>query len=563
MNIYSVMSTSQWALAASQTQIGVVGNNIANINNPDYNQQTTVLQSGPTQNLGKYSVGTGVGVQSVVRNFDNYLFTQSLENNSNTSLWNTKSQLMSQVSAVMNDSNGTGLGNALNNFFQSWQTLTTNPSGATERQTVVNNANAVAGQISNVAQQLVTIQGNANQDISGAIPQINNYTTQIASLNKLIHEAEYNGNKANDYRDQRDGLLKKLSGVIGISYFEQSNGEDIVMLKNGSPLVTGQSNYNLSTALSTANPRVNSIFWNAPNGGQTDITNQITGGQIGAWIQTRDTDVANAVNSLDTLAGNIIAQVNNLHNAGYGLDGSTGNNFFNALTPGGVGQLSNTGTGTITGKLLNPANVDLDHYKLTFDGTNYTVTNSDKGGTLALAASPLATVQNFFSQRGYSITLGGTPKAGDVFNVSAVTDAAFSMKVNSVITQDVNKVVAGTTTQPGDGTLARQIGALQYQRVTGGVWSATGTTGSTGLYTISDYYGSMIGTIGTSAKNAADNLTLNQSVGTQINNMVQRVSGVNMDEQMIDLVKFQNSYQAAAKTLTTVDQMLQTLMSIV
>jgi flagellar hook-associated protein 1 FlgK len=556
------MSTASWALATSQTQIGVVGNNIANINNPDFNQQTATITSNPVQNLGRYSVGTGVGVSGVTRNFDNFLFSQSLEANTNTSLWNTKSQLMSQVNAVLNDSSGTGLGNAINNFFQSWQTLTTNPGGATERGAVVSTANTLSGQISNAAKQMVAMQNNANSNISGAIPQINNYTSQIAGLNKLIHESEYNGNKANDYRDQREALIKKLSGLAGISYFEQSNGEDVVMLKNGSPLVAGQSNFTLSTALSTSNPRVNSIFWNSPNGGQVDITNQLSGGQLGAWVQTRDGDVQTVLNNLNSLSGSIVSQVNNLHQTGYGLDGSTGLNFFNPLAPGGSGALTNTGNGTVTGKLLNPVNLDTDHYNMSFDGTNYSIANMDKGGAVALSGATLAQAQNFFQQRGYSITINGIVKASDSFNVSAVNDAALLMSVNSTVQNDINKVAAGTTTQSGDSSMAQQMGAIQNQKVMGGSWNSAGSTGSSGIYTINDYYGSMIGAIGTSSKSANDNLVLNQGVGTQVNNMLQRVSGVNLDEQMIDLVKFQNSYQAAAKTLTTVDQMLQILMSI-
>ncbi|MBI3581897.1 MAG: flagellar hook-associated protein FlgK [Nitrospinae bacterium] len=563
MNIYGVMNTAGNALAASQTSMGVVGNNIANINNPAYNQETAVLTAGPTQNFGPYSVGTGVVVSSVTRSFDNYLFGQSLDNNSTTSLWNTKSQLMNQVDTVMNDTSGAGLGNALGNFFQSWQTLTTNPGGATERQAVASAANTLAGQVSNAAAQLEVIQGNANQNIAAAIPQINGYASQIAKLNALISTTEINGNKANDYRDQRDGLLKSLSNLVGVSYFEQSNGQDIVMLKNGSPLVDGQNSYDLSAGLSPANPRVSSIYWNAPDGTRRDITDRITWGQVGAWVQTRDTDVQNVLNGLDSLAGSVVEQVNNLHVTGYGLDGSTGLNFFNPPAPGGFGALSNAGNGTITGTLLNPANADLDHYKLSFDGTSYSVSNIDKGGTAALGGATLASVQGFFRQRGYSIALTGTPRAGDSFTVSAVNNAATQMSVNPAIRNDPNKIAAGTTTQAGDGGLARQIGDIQNRTVMGGAWSPSGATGSTGLYTIGDYYGSLVGTVGTSTKNATDNLTLNQNVGTQISNMVQQVSGVNMDEQMINLVKYQNSYEGAAKTLTTVSQMLQTLMNMI
>lgn len=562
MNIYGVMNTAKNALAASQTAIGVTGNNIANINDPNYSQQVTVLSPGPVQDYGGFSIGTGVSVTAVTRNFDGFLFNQSVDANSNESLWNMKSQLMNQVNSVLNDTSGTGIGNAISSYFQSWQTLATNPTGVTERQAVVSTANTLTDDISKAASQLVAMQGNSNTDIANAIPQLNVYTSQIAGLNKLIHETEVGTNKANDYRDQRDALIQKVSTLVGVSYFEQSNGEDILMLKNGSPLVDGQSNYPLSSALNPANPRVTSVYWNAPSGTQVDVTNQITGGQMGAWLQTRDKDVQSVLDHLDTLAGSIVATVNNLHNTGYGLDGSTGNNFFNAITPGGTGLLSNTGNGVITGKLLNPANVSLDHYNLAYDGTSYAITNTDQGGVTQLAGANIASVQNFFQQRGYSINLTGTPMAGDSFNISAVNNAATLMSVSTSVQNDRNKVAAGTTTQGADGTLAQQMGLMVNQTVIGGPWSANGTVGTNGLYTFGDFYSSAIGAMATSAQNATSSSTIAQNTLTQTNNLMQQISGVNMDEQMINLVQYQNSYQAAAKALTTADQMLQSLFSI-
>jgi flagellar hook-associated protein 1 FlgK len=559
MNIYSTMNTAKWALAASQTSIEVTGQNVANINNPDYNKQTANIQAGPTQDFGGYSIGTGITISSVSRQFDQYLFNQTLDNNTNVSLFNSRSQELNQINTVMNDTSGNGLGKAMDNFFQAFQSLGTNPTGATERQNVISNAQMLSTYISNGANQMKTMQKNENSNITLAIPQVNALSSQIANMNKLIHESETNGNKANDYRDQREGLLNKLSGFVGINYFEQSNGEDVVMLKNGSPLVVGEGSFNLSSAISTANPQVNNLFWNDPSGRQANITNTISGGQIGAWMSARDGDVANTIKSLDTLAGTIITQVNNQQAAGFGLDGTTGLNFFNPLTPGGAGAVTNLGNGVVTGALINGGNPDLDHYRLSFDGTNYSVTNTDKGGVQALAASPFATVQSFFQQRGYNINITGSPQPGDAFDISAVNNAAIGMSVNSVVANDINKVAAGATTQPGDGSNAKAIGNMQSQKLIGGAWTAAGAPG---VYSLNDFYGGIVGSIGTSTKTANDSLALNKSVQAQISNMRQQSSGVNMDEEMVNLVKFQHSYQAAAKTLSTVDQMLQALLNI-
>ena len=288
---------------------------------------------------------------------------------------------------------------------------------------------------------------------------------------------------------------------------------------------------------------------------------------MGAWLNVRDGDVSNVLRQLDSLAGAITSDVNTLHNGGYGLDGSTGNNFFRALAPSGTGAITNLGNATISGKMLNPVNVDTDHYQLAYDGTNWTVSNIDKGGAVAIDSTggsmtkvPLAAANSFFAERGYSIALTGNPIAGDTFNVSAVNNAAVNMALTPAITNDINKIAAGATTQQGDGAVAQQISALQGEKMMGGEWAPSGTTG---LHSYTDFYASLVGVVGTASKVATDNVTLYQSVSSQVASMKSQISGVNMDEEMVNLIKFQNAYQASAKTITTVDQMLQTLMGII
>lgn len=562
MNIFSVLSTATWALHTSQTEIGVTGQNVANINNPNYTKETANIIAGPTQDYGRYSIGSGISVANVTSSFSSYLFNQSLDNNTSVASWTATSGELNQMNQIMNDTNGTGISNAISKFFSAFQTLSNNPADATARQSTVAAGQTLSAQISGAATSLGQMQINENSNIKALVPKINDISNQITALNKEIHQTENSGNVNNNARDQRNGLIKQLSGLTGISYFEQSNGEDVVMLKNGTPLVAGEAAYNLSTGISKFNPQLTNIYWNSPNGNQTDITSTISGGQLGALVASRDGAVATALSNLNTLAGAITTGVNNLNASGYGLDGSTGVNFFNPLTPGGAGASTNTGTGVITGTLINQGNVDTSQFNLAFDGTNYTVTNKDQGNATALSGASFASVQSFFQQRGYSISMTGTPKAGDSFSVSAVNNAAVLMSVNSTVVNDVNKIAAGSTTQVGDGTNARLVGNLGTQKIVGGAWSATGTTGSTGVYSLNDYYASAVGSVGTQTKTATDNVTLYQGSAAQTSNLIEQSSGVNMDEEMVNLVKFQNAYQASAKTITIVDQMLKTLMNV-
>jgi flagellar hook-associated protein 1 FlgK len=173
---------------------------------------------------------------------------------------------------------------------------------------------------------------------------------------------------------------------------------------------------------------------------------------------------------------------------------------------------------------------------------------------------PLAAANSFFSERGYSVNMVGVPGAGDTFDVSAANNAAINMSLTTTVKNDTNKIAAGSTTMQGDGGVAQNISSLQSQKTIGGAWAPNG---SQGVYSYTDFYGATVSAVGTSTKAATENVSLFQSVSTQISNMKSQISGVNMDEEMVSLVKFQNGYQASAKTISTVNQMLQSLMSII
>ncbi|MBI5637394.1 MAG: flagellar hook-associated protein FlgK [Nitrospinae bacterium] len=562
MNIYGAMNTAKWALLSAQTAIEVTGQNVANVNNPDFNRQTAILQAQYPVNQGNHFIGTGVTVAAVKRNFDQFLYNQQLSADFNQNNYQARETIMNRVDTIMNETSGSGINNAMSNFFQSYYNLAINPSGATERTDVVEKAKSLSAKVSFVAGQVQQTRRDTDLKITGAVPIINNITSQIAALNKVIHETESNGAVANDYRDRREGLIKQVASFMDIGYAEANNGEVSVYMKTGRPLVTGENNFTLSTKQNPSDPATSSVFWADSAGNNVNITSDISAGQMGAWTTLRDQDLIKVQNQLDSLSASIVRDVNRIHAASFGLDGSTGINFFNGLTPGGRASNLNTGTGTLQpGSVLNPDNINLDHYRITFGaGGSYTVNNIDKGtasGTFTFTAgSPLT----FFQQRGISIAIAGAPNAGDSFDISGAFNAAFTLAVNPTVQNDLNKVAAGSTTRWGDGISAEAIGSLQYAKTIGGAWSVAGAT--SGVYTYTDFYGATVGGVGSTTQAAASGRKLAEAVTNQLNNLRQQSSGVALDEEMINLVKYQQAYGAAAKTITTIDEMLQTLLNI-
>lgn len=562
MNIYGAMNTAKWALLSAQTAIEVTGQNVANVNNPDFNRQTAVLEAQYPVNQGNHFIGTGVTVAAVKRNFDQFLYNQQLSADFNQNNYQARETIMNRVDTIMNETSGSGINNAMSNFFQSYYNLAINPSGATERTDVVEKAKSLSAKISFVAGQVQQTRRDTDLKITGAVPIINNITAQIAALNKVIHETESNGAVANDYRDRREGLIKQVASFMDIGYAEANNGEVSVYMKTGRPLVTGENNFTLSTRQNPSDPATSSVFWADSAGNNVNITNDISAGQMGAWTTLRDQDLIKVQNQLDSLSASIVRDVNRIHAGSFGLDGSTGINFFNGLTPGGRASNLNTGTGALQpGSVLNPDNINLDHYRITFGaGGSYTVNNIDKGtasGTFTFTAGAPMT---FFQQRGISIAIAGAPNAGDSFDISGAFNAAFTLAVNPTVQNDLNKVAAGSTTRWGDGISAEAIGSLQYAKTIGGAWNAAGA--ASGVYTYTDFYGATVGGVGSTTQAAASGRKLAEAVTNQLNNLRQQSSGVALDEEMINLVKYQQAYGAAAKTITTIDEMLQTLLNI-
>ncbi len=556
------MNTAKWALLASQTAIEVTGQNVANVANPDYNRQEVVLQAQYPVNQGNHFIGTAVTIAGVNRRFDQFLFNQQLDAQFNQQKYTAREAIMGRVEVVMNEAQGSGIGNAMSNFFQGFYNLATNPSGATERQDVVQKGISLASKISFVAAGLQQTRRDIDLKITGAVPEVNRITGEIAAINKVIHETESNGAKANDYRDRREGLIKQLGNFMDINYAEDNSGEVNVFMKTGRPLVVGQNSFTLSSQQNPSDPSTSSVFWQDSAGNKANITADIQAGQLGAWTTLRDTDLVKFMIQLDTLTASIVKDINRIHSGSYGLDGSTGQNFFNGLTPGGRASNLNTGTGTLqTGSILNADNVNLDHYRITFNGAGgYSVTNVDKGtasGTYTFTAgSPLT----FFQDRGYSIAITGAPAAGDSFDISAAYNAASLMGVSQAVQNDLNKVAAGQSNRWGDGIAAEQMASLQYAKTIGGQWTTAGAT--SGVYTYTDYFGATVGGVGSASAEATNGRKLSEAVVSQLSNLRDQASGVALDEEMVNLIKFQHAYGAAAKTITTVDEMLQTLLNI-
>ncbi len=327
-----VLNLARGALSAQQQGIAVTGHNIANVNTPGYSRQVANFENLASDTTSPIKLGYGVVVDSVSQYYDRFI-TQSLQQQESILQETaTKQSTLSYVQSLFNDQAGNGLSQALNEFWNGWQDLANNPSGIPERTALLQKAEALTERFHTIGSDLTRVQSEVGNSLKASINDLNSLTGQMADLNQRIVSSESNGTTANDLRDQRNVLLEKISGLIEGRTFENKDGSVTFVTTNGQLLVDHAQSWKLSQNGS-------SIYW---NGVPTDISGSLQGGKIGGLLDLRDETLPQYLANLDELAGTLIKNVNDIHAAGFNLQGVGGINFFNDFqTPPNVPNTGN------------------------------------------------------------------------------------------------------------------------------------------------------------------------------------------------------------------------------
>ncbi|MFQ5483009.1 MAG: flagellar hook-associated protein FlgK, partial [Nitrospinaceae bacterium] len=347
-NIFSVLNEGKQALLTHQLAIEVTGNNIANVQTPGYTRQTVNLESNTPRFIGLGQVGTGVRVESIARNFDRFIFNQLLGEGSPMGSFSTRNNSFQRLELLFNETTGPSVGSEISQFFTAFQDLAANPSGLPERTTLVAQASSLAATFNTTGQAVFQEQQNLDQVVQDTVAEINSLLTGITALNLTIHQNETTASPANDLRDQRDILVKELSGLIDITLVDEQNNQVRLTLSDGTPLVLGNRSFSLSTRPNRDNQGFQDVLISDGAGGVKDITKIVAGGELRGLLDMRDREIPAIKDKFDRLAAGLIREVNQLHQAGFGLDGGTGINFFSPLAPTVRPSVQNTGTAVVT-----------------------------------------------------------------------------------------------------------------------------------------------------------------------------------------------------------------------
>lgn len=580
MAIFGLFDIGKTTILANRNALNVVGHNIANASTPGYTRQSVSLASVPSGDVvGVTATGRGVKIADITRMYDSFTTLQFRSEKSNFAYWDAYEQGMIKIENIFNEANENSIGDAITNFFSSWQVVSQNPEQLASRSTLIKNAEYLSSRISNAYADLDSERYEIFKNSEIKINEVNRITKEIAELNQKISVAP----NANDLKDQRDSLLEQLNGIVKVSTFEDASGMYSVLV-GGTPVVDGGTQFDLRVRTDTQANDYKMVFEINLGGSYHDITSHITGGELKAGVELRDGKILDYMNKLNALAVNISDTVNFYHKQGYGLDGSTGVDFFtnttsitDASVSGSVTSVSITNATTYGPNATKQYQVDYidnatygglapaqqaEYQQEGASGIYWRVQESVDGTTWSAISTANVTITADTTANPDYRTLGFNGITvrvdGDQANIVGDVSGSFDVAINrnaarnmSVAISDTSKVAAAqdNTMLPGDNRNALVMADLINQKFVAGT-------------TPIDFYRSVVSDVGVEAKSASTYATFYSTMLEQLENKRQELSGVSLDEEAADLLKFQKSFQAGAKMITVADELFQTLLGM-
>ena len=615
---FSGIELGKRSIMAHTDAITTAGHNISNANTEGYSRQRVQLKEfdplyKPDLERAERAgmIGQGMDSQSINRVRDELLDQRITEQQHSESYWETRSKYYTMIEQIYNEPDDVSIRSNMDKFWEGWQELSVHPESQAARQAVVTRGESLANSIKTKWEALMGVGNLINGDIEATVKQVNDYTRQIASLNAEIVRSRGMGDNPNDLLDRRDLLVDKLSKIINITSDMRDSDEFMVHL-DGHVLVQGgvARSFDLETVVD--NNGYDKLVWK-------DTGNEavIKGGTLGALIELRDVDIRSEVQSLNTMTMNFSDLVNDIHRNGYGANNVTGLDFFtqHSFVENVNGNYDRDGDGTLdhsyifrfTGTTkLNPQE------QIGLEGV---MTLSGSGGNVQVAYHPTDTVETVINRindsngevkayldRNNNLVLKGTTAsavenpdfvirhvedsgffltgytgilqasgaagaydyaqadavqalAGAQFAVSPVLNPAGYIEVNQALKNDVMSVAAAYkdnsgNVNAGDGRAAVEIAAIRNTKVMIGHER-----------TFDDYFADSVTNVGLKGEQAENMHLSHSAVMEDLRSLRDSISGVNIDEELADIIKFQHGYNAAAKFVTVWDSLLDTIIN--
>jgi flagellar hook-associated protein 1 FlgK len=417
-NLFSIglsgLNAAQWGLTTT-------GQNISNQATPGYSVERPVYSESSGQYTGSGYLGSGVSTTTIQRQYSQYLTTELNNAQSQSGSLNTYYNLIAQLNNMVGNPTS-GISSAITSYFTGMQNVANDASNPAMRQSAISTAQSLADQINAAGDQYDQLRTSVNTQIGDTVKQINTYSAQIAQLNSQIQSLSAQGQPPNQLLDQRDLAVSNLSQLVGVQVVQGDSGYSVFM-GNGQPLVVADKSFNLTTVTSPSDPTETAVAYAGLASQAGTTTPQILpdsvqlGGQIGGLMTFRSQTLDPAEAQLGAIATSFAAQVNAQNSLGIDLNGNKGGALFTVGNPTIFANLKNTGGATLGASLSNPSQPVSGDYTLSYDGSNYTLTNRDTGQVVGQAANLTNPIG------GMQFSLSGTMNPGDSFTVEPTRGA--------------------------------------------------------------------------------------------------------------------------------------------
>lgn len=544
-----ILGTAISGLMAFQRSLATTSHNITNVNTEGYSRQRTELSSKLPQVTGAGYVGTGVNIANISRSYDQFISGQL---RSSASAFGEADKLKSMASQVDNivANDETGLAFSLGAFFKSVNDVANDPASIPVRLVMLGEAESLTNHFNMMAGRLESLRNQVNVDMESTVDEINLLAKGIADLNlRIIAEiGRTSGAKMpNDLLDDRDLLLQKLSKKVDVSVINQKDGSISVFIGQGQSLVSGIKSTTISLQRQSNEPDRYQVLT-----GDQIITKFISGGELAGAIRFRDEVLDPAQQQLGLVAAGLMVQFNLLHQQGADLNGNNGLALFSLSNPEiSVVRDDDLPGGGAVEAVFDPSTVnelEASDYQLDFIGGNYTLTRLRDNANIPISGAFPETVG------GIAINVTIPPTGDSSFLIRPVFHASKNIKAeikDPTLVAAAEMVTPGGTVLPGDNRNALRLADLESAAFMIGGRSLTQT------------YGGLVSQIGVATHSANVSRNAREILLTRASQARENLAGVNLDEEAANLIKYQNSYQAAAQTINVARTLFDTVLGAV
>lgn len=618
---FSGIEMGKRAIAAQSEALQTTGHNLSNVNTEGYSRQRVQLKAtiplydpGLNREERPGQIGQGVDVQSITRVRDELLEGRIDAMASGESYWEARDKYVLQLEKAHNEPAELSIRTRMDKFWEAWQDLSLQPEDTPSRKAVLERGAALADAIHLKNRSLTDVAVALNDDVGVTVGEVNQYIGNIADLNVQIQRVKAMGDNPNDLLDQRDLLVNKLAALVPVTVENRRDPDEFLVHMDGVHLVQGK----VGSPLETVGDPNNEGYLTVIRPDTKEVV-AVRGGKLGSLLELRDQDTRKEIQNLDLMTVHFSDLVNEVHQAGYGVNGETGRQFFTqypfvlnadgSYDRNGDGALDSTyvfrvsgrnaldaqqqvglaGTLTLPGR-SGPVTVDYRPSDTVHDLINR-INNAgaevsarlDLNGRLQLKAVPSDDPANpSFVLRhledsgqflvGYAGVLGQSGPAGaydwtnpqavstlagggSSFAVAPLTHPSAWVAVNQELVADPGKLAAGlgrngAEAEAGDGSAALAIAGLRGSQVM--IGSAK---------SFDDYFANSVASVGLKGETAQVTFQTHQKVMKDLTDMRDAISGVNIDEEMSNMLKFQHGYQAASRFISNWNDMLDTIIN--